>query len=150
MLNGMTYIVLPFMQPWKRPASFFFISAGATQLFVGPAPSLRTLQMNVRSSTRATSPGSERERKLFGRFFGSRRMNVPDATSCSHIAWYSSSEPSHQWIASGVQSLAISSTHDFNFWLAVGAEFAILLFLGVEFSKFDWCVEVAGRYGKWG
>ena len=35
------------------------ISAGSCQLFVGPASSSRSEQMNVRSSTRATSPGSE-------------------------------------------------------------------------------------------
>ena len=44
-----------------------FISAGSIQLFVGPASSLVLEQMNVRSSTRATSLGSERARKLFGR-----------------------------------------------------------------------------------
>ena len=35
------------------------ISAGSRQLLVGPASSSRSEQMNVRSSTRATSPGSE-------------------------------------------------------------------------------------------
>ena len=35
------------------------IVAGATQLLVGPASSSRSQQMNVRSSTRATSDGSE-------------------------------------------------------------------------------------------
>ena len=38
------------------------ISAGSRQLLVGPASSSRSEQMNVRSSTRATSPGSERAR----------------------------------------------------------------------------------------
>jgi hypothetical protein len=37
-----------------------FISAGAIQLFVGPASASSTEQMNVRSSTRATSVGSVR------------------------------------------------------------------------------------------
>jgi hypothetical protein len=35
------------------------ISSGATQLLVGPASASRSLQMKVRSSTRATSVGSE-------------------------------------------------------------------------------------------
>jgi len=35
------------------------ISAGAIQLFVGPASCSCSEQMNVRSSTRATSLGSE-------------------------------------------------------------------------------------------
>jgi hypothetical protein len=36
--------------------------AGSRQLLVGPASSSRSEQMKVRSSTRATSPGSERAR----------------------------------------------------------------------------------------
>ena len=39
-------------------------------------------QMNVRSSTRATSLGSERARKLLGRFSWFSRMNVP---ACDHL-----------------------------------------------------------------
>ncbi len=50
------------MQPAKRPFSVRRISIGATQLFVGPASSCFSLQMNVRSSTRATSEGSEQAR----------------------------------------------------------------------------------------
>ena len=46
----------------NRPVSFFFISSGSTQLLVGPASSGLRQQMNVRSSTRATSAGSERHR----------------------------------------------------------------------------------------
>jgi len=81
MLKGMTYIVLPRMQPLNSLVRFSFISFGAIQLFIGPASSFRTLQMNVRSSTRATSPGSDRERKLFGRFCSLSLINVPEATS---------------------------------------------------------------------
>ena len=36
-----------------------FISCGSIQLLVGPASFSSTLQMKVRSSTRATSVGSE-------------------------------------------------------------------------------------------
>ncbi len=60
--NGTTYIVRPFMQPAKRPFSVSRISAGSRQLLVGPAPSSVSEQMKVRSSTRATSSGSERAR----------------------------------------------------------------------------------------
>jgi hypothetical protein len=112
--KGITYIVRPLIEPRKSPVRVFFISRGSIQLLVGPESSLRRLQMNVRSSTRATSPGSERERKLLGRFFSFSRMKVPEATSCSHIALYSSSVPSHQWTLSGVQSFDISSTHAFR------------------------------------
>ncbi len=60
--NGTTYIVRPRMQPSNSSPSVRRISRGATQLLVGPASSSRSLQMNVRSSTRATSDGSERAR----------------------------------------------------------------------------------------
>ena len=62
MLKGTTYIVRPRMQPLKSPSRVLRISAGSTQLLVGPASSWVAEQMNVRSSTRATSEGSERAR----------------------------------------------------------------------------------------
>src|SRR5213596_2340047 len=68
MLYGMTYIVRPAIEPENNPLSFALIFAGSSQLLVGPASSLVREQINVRSSTRATSPGSERTKKLFGRF----------------------------------------------------------------------------------
>ncbi len=60
--NGTTYIVRPFMQPPKRPVSVSRISPGSRQLLVGPASASSSEQMKVRSSTRATSAGSERAR----------------------------------------------------------------------------------------
>ncbi len=60
--NGTTYIVRPTIEPLKKPFSSSRISAGARQLLVGPASSSRSEQMKVRSSTRATSAGSERAR----------------------------------------------------------------------------------------
>ena len=59
MENGTTYIVRPFIDPSKRPLSVARISSGSHQLLVGPASISRSEQMNVRSSTRATSPGSD-------------------------------------------------------------------------------------------
>ena len=59
MENGTTYIVLPRMLPSNSGNSVRFISAGSRQLLVGPASRLSVLQMNVRSSTLATSEGSE-------------------------------------------------------------------------------------------
>ena len=55
-----------------------FISAGAIQLLVGPASASSTEQMKVRSSTRATSPGSVRAQNELGFFAGSRRTRAPD------------------------------------------------------------------------
>ncbi len=60
MLNGSTYIVRPCMQPLKSAFNFLRILNGSSQLLVGPALSFEREQINVRSSTRATSPGWER------------------------------------------------------------------------------------------
>src|ERR1700739_1167834 len=57
--NGTTYIVRPRIEPANRASRVVRISAGATQLLVGPTSSLLGEQMKVRSSTRATSEGSE-------------------------------------------------------------------------------------------
>ncbi len=62
--NGTTYIVRPRIEPSKRPSSVERMSAGSCQLLVGPASSSRSLQMKVRDSTRATSSGWLRARKL--------------------------------------------------------------------------------------
>ena len=60
MLNGSTYIVRPRITPPNNSLSLRRIPYGSTQLFVGPAASFESEQMNVRSSTRATSLGSDR------------------------------------------------------------------------------------------
>ena len=65
--NGTTYIVRPRMQPAKSGSRIARIASGALQLFVGPASASSVEQMKVRDSTRATSRGSLRARKLFGR-----------------------------------------------------------------------------------
>ena len=70
MLNGITYMVRPRMQPSNSLLRVAFISSGATQLLLGPASSLVLLHTKVRSSIRATSSGSERARKQLGRFCG--------------------------------------------------------------------------------
>jgi len=62
MENGITYMVRPRIEPSNTPLRVWRISAGAAQLFVGPASFLCSEQMNVRDSTRATSDGAERAR----------------------------------------------------------------------------------------
>jgi hypothetical protein len=62
MLKGITYRVRPFMQPVKSPLRVLRMSSGSCQLLVGPASSSRFEQMKVRSSTRATSAGSDQTR----------------------------------------------------------------------------------------
>ncbi|CAB4796055.1 unannotated protein [freshwater metagenome] len=58
MLNGTTYMVRPFIAPVNSVVISTRISAGSRQLLLGPASAGLAEQMNVRSSTRATSPGS--------------------------------------------------------------------------------------------
>ncbi len=60
--NGTTYIVRPRIAPLNRPLSISRISRGSRQLLLGPASDSRSEQMNVRSSTRATSAGSDSAR----------------------------------------------------------------------------------------
>ena len=67
MQNGITYMVRPRMHPRYSSVMVRFISTGSTQLLVGPASAGSAEQMNVRSSTRATSVGSVRAQKEFGR-----------------------------------------------------------------------------------
>jgi hypothetical protein len=60
--NGTTYIVRPRIDPSNSSSRTSRISRGSRQLFVGPASRSFSEQMNVRSSTRATSSGSDRAR----------------------------------------------------------------------------------------
>src|SRR6266536_2648579 len=110
MQNGITYIVRPHMQPSKSSVKVLRISSGAIQLLVGPASSSFSAQMKVRSSTRATSLGSEAHQKLLGRIFGLSRVNVPFSTRRSVRRSHSLSEPLHQTTSSGVVSFEISRT----------------------------------------
>ncbi len=121
MQKGTTYMVRPFMQPSKSPFRVSFISPGAIQLLVGPASSSFSEQMNVRSSTRATSVGSDAAWKLFGRLAGSRRVSVPCSTRRPVSRSHSSSEPSHHSTRSGLVSSAIPRTHSISSVWPVGA-----------------------------
>src|SRR3954452_7900114 len=118
--NGTTYIVRPAIEPRNRSVSVSRISPGSRQLFVGPASTSFSEQINVRSSTRATSPGSERAMYELGRFASESLPKVPASTSCWQSWSYSSAEPSHQWIDSGCARAAISSTHEMSFAFLVG------------------------------
>ena len=89
-----------------------FISAGSIQLLVGPQSFSSTLQMKVRSSTRATSVGSEAAWNELGFLSGLSRVKVPVATRASVSSTHSSSEPVHQCTRSGRVSPATSETQD--------------------------------------
>src|SRR4029453_8998677 len=119
--NGTTYNVRPCMAPVNRLVSSRRISAGSCQLLVGPASTSRSEQMNVRSSTRATSGGSDRARKLFGRRSWFRRSNVPPSTSSFVCRSHSASDPSHHSTRSGSRTRAQRSTQSWSFWLVVVA-----------------------------
>src|SRR3954469_1997540 len=121
MLNGTTYMVRPFIEPRYSSSSLPRISAGSFQLLVGPASASSAEQMKVRSSTRATSLGSEWAQYEPGRLSGSSSVNVPASTSCLQRSACSSSDPSNQWTSSGPQSSTISSTHASSRALRVGA-----------------------------
>ena len=110
MLNGTTYIVRPRIDPSNSSFSVARISAGSAQLLVGPASDSRSEQMKVRSSTRATSLGSDSARYEFGRLESDSRRIVPASISVWHRRSYSSREPSHQYTSSGRVSLTIPST----------------------------------------
>src|SRR5437763_13336382 len=73
--NGTTYIVRPRIEPLNSSLSVSRISSGSRQLFVGPASASSAEQMNVRSSTLATSAGSERHRYELRRLASDRRWN---------------------------------------------------------------------------
>src|ERR1035438_6166894 len=74
--------------------------------------------MKVRSSTRATSVGSEAQWNELGLMSWFRRVKVPDATSLSVSVVHSRSEPVTQEMRSGVVSAATSATQEASpLWL---------------------------------
>ena len=81
----------------------------------------------MRSSTRATSVGSEAAWKEFGFFSGSSWVKVPVATSASVSSVHSSSEPVHQWTRSGVVIAATSSTKARMPACVVGADVLVVM-----------------------
>jgi len=112
MEKGITYIVRPLMHPFESSVRVVLSSSGAIQLLVGPASSCREVLMYVRSSTRATSLGSDLKRKLFGRL--ATGVAAPLATMSRIKRSYSSLDPSHQWTLSGWHSSVTCCTHLFN------------------------------------
>src|SRR6266566_5808377 len=121
MQYGMTYIVRPRMEPVNRPVMVAFMASGATQLFVGPASRSSTEQMNVRSSTLATSEGSEAHQNELGFFLWSSRRKVPASISRSVMRRHSSWDPSHHRTRSGRVSSATSRIHANSRACRVGA-----------------------------
>src|SRR3954468_3171898 len=119
MQNGMTYMVRPRMHPRYSSVMTDFISPGAMQLLVGPASASSAEQMKVRSSTRATSLGSEAHQNELG--FFARRVKVPASTSFCVSRSHSSSLPSTHTTWSGVVSSAISRTQASSRECVVGA-----------------------------
>ena len=75
----------------------------------------------MRSSTRATSLGSEAHQNEFGFFASSSLTRVPAATSSVVSRVHSSSDPSHHTTRSGWVSSATSVTHAVSRAWLVGA-----------------------------
>src|SRR3982075_1105828 len=96
-----------------------FISAGSIQLLVGPQSASSTEQMNVRSSTLATSSGSDAAQNELG--FLASGTNVPAATEFAGQRVHSASEPSTHTTSSGVVSSATSRTQASSRACVVGA-----------------------------
>jgi hypothetical protein len=111
MPNGTTYIVRPSIDPSNSSISARRISTGARQLLVGPASASRSEQMNVLSSTSATSLGSDSARYELGFLASGSRWKVPAAKSVCASRSYSLADPSHHWTRSGSVSAATSSSH---------------------------------------
>src|SRR5260370_8391150 len=86
------------------------MSTGSIQLFVGPASACLVEQMKVRSSTRATSSGSEAHQKELG--LPVRRTNVPLSTNCVVSRSHSALDPSHHTTSSGPVRLPTCATHE--------------------------------------
>jgi len=61
--KGITYMVLPFMAPSKRWLTLCLISAGGTQLLVGPASSCFSEQMKVEASDLRMNEGKGKKEK---------------------------------------------------------------------------------------
>ena len=74
-------MVRPRMAPSKSPLSMDFILTGFSQLLVKPASFSSSEQMKVRSSTRATSLGSEKAAKELGKEGSVSFFSVPLSTS---------------------------------------------------------------------
>ena len=87
-----------------------FMSSGAIQLLVGPESFSSTEQMKVRSSTRATSLGSDAHQKELGFLSSLSRTSVPASTSWSVSSAHSSGVPVIQRMSRGCVSSATSST----------------------------------------
>lgn len=95
------------------------ISTGSTQLLVGPASRSFSEQMKVRSSTRATSSGSETHQNEFG--LAGSGTKVPLATSSAVSRSHSSRDPSQKTMRSGAVSSATSATQASTASWSVGA-----------------------------
>ncbi|SIJ69204.1 Uncharacterised protein [Mycobacteroides abscessus subsp. bolletii] len=119
MQNAITYIVRPAIAPRYSSVMIVVMSTGSIQLLVGPASDASSEQMNVRSSTRATSAGSETAQNEFGLPVSGTK--VPLATSCLVNRSHSARDPSHHTTLSGSNSSAISATHNNTPAWVVGA-----------------------------
>ena len=115
---------------------------GRTSCWSGRRRALRSEQMNVRSSTRATSLGSERARKQLGRLLPGQALEGAGRRRAARSgASHSSAEPSHQSTRSGWVTSATSSTHSMRRAWSVRARAAgpvwVLMAFGRSWNGFS-------------
>lgn len=123
-LNGITNIVLPFIQPGNRMLSSVSRSSGDIQfpkvpvmpfLTTGMVSRMFSVEMKVRLSTRATSFGSVLANQHLGKhshqlsIFG-RGLIMPSLCKMYNNISFSLSDPSQMWIVSGLHNLTLSCT----------------------------------------
>mmetsp|Transcript_43756 Transcript_43756/g.107426 ORF Transcript_43756/g.107426 Transcript_43756/m.107426 type:complete len:218 (+) Transcript_43756:1357-2010(+) len=108
--NGTTYMVRPFMASVNSDVIFSAMSSGSAQLLSGPASIFDDEQMNVCSSTRATSPMPERARYEFGRSSSFSLTSMPLCTIWFTSSRFSASLPSHRCTRSGLNSATCFDT----------------------------------------
>ena len=109
------------MEPRNRPSSVSRISAGSRQLFVGPASCSSSEQMKVRSSTRATSPGSDQGEVGVGPLGVGEPLEGPGVDEI--LAERGRTPPRSRrtrWMSSGWVSAATSSTQSSELLVLVG------------------------------
>jgi len=95
MLKGITYMVLPFMQPLYNASMVFFISSGSRPVIDWTRVFLFPEQIKF-CPRRGQHPRGLNDNKSYWPFFRIERGEVPACTMIRHSSSYSVCEPSHQ------------------------------------------------------
>jgi len=119
MEKGTTYMVRPFMHPRKSPLSLVRISSGHTSCSWDSVDLL--LRADVRAVFDASNVTRVRESVVtVGTLLGVQSTERSGFDETLAELSYSASDPSHQWIRSGVVTFATNSTQAMSFLLVLG------------------------------